>query len=110
MLFRSVDAPTALRSGEAAPIAAVALLGNLEILVPMAGLIDPAAELERLAKRHKKAETDLAKLSAKLQNSQFAQNAPPEVVAKDQQRVAELRTEIAQLTAQTERVKKLTEP
>ena len=105
-----VDAPTALRSGEAAPIAAVALLGNLEILVPMAGLIDPAAELERLAKRHKKAETDLAKLSAKLQNSQFAQNAPPEVVAKDQQRVAELRTEIAQLTAQTERVKKLTEP
>ena len=105
-----VEAPTLLRSGESAPIAAVALLGNLEILVPMAGVIDPTAELDRLAKRHKKAEGDLAKLSAKLQNSQFAQNAPPEVVAKDQQRVAELRTEIAQLTAQTERVKKLKEP
>jgi valyl-tRNA synthetase len=102
-----VEAPTPLRSGEAAPIAAVALLGNLEILVPMAGLIDPTAELDRLAKRHKKAEGDLAKLSAKLHNGQFVQNAPPEVVAKDQQRVAELRTEIAQLTAQTERVKKL---
>ena len=102
-----VEAPTLLRGGEAAPIAAVALLGTLEILVPMAGLIDPAAELERLAKRLRKAETDLAKLEAKLQNSQFARNAPPEVVAKDQQRVAELRTEIGQLTAQTERVKKL---
>jgi valyl-tRNA synthetase len=105
-----VEAPTPLRGGEAAPIAAVALLGTLEILVPMAGLIDPAAELERLAKRLRKAETDMAKLEAKLQNSQFARNAPPEVVAKDQQRVAELRTEIGQLTAQTERVKKLKDP
>jgi valyl-tRNA synthetase len=102
-----VEAPRLLTAGEAAPISAVALLGNLEILVPMAGLIDPNAELERLAKRLVKAEADVAKLSAKLGNSQFARNAPPEVVAKDQQRVAELRTEIAQLTAQTERVKKL---
>jgi valyl-tRNA synthetase len=102
-----VEPPTLLNAGEAAPIAAVALLGQLEILVPMAGLIDPTAELERLAKRQRKAETDLGKLSAKLENSQFARNAPAEVVAKDQQRVAELRTEIGQLTAQTERVKKL---
>jgi valyl-tRNA synthetase len=102
-----IEPPRLLAGDEAAPIAAVALLGNLEILVPMAGLIDPAVELERLAKRQRKAESDLNKLSAKLENSQFAQNAPPEVVAKDQQRVAELRTEIGQLTAQTERVKKL---
>ncbi len=36
-----VSAPRALAAGEAAPISAVALVGNLEILVPMAGLIDP---------------------------------------------------------------------
>ena len=102
-----VETPRSLKLGEAAPISAVALLGNLQILVPMAGLIDPNAELERLAKRLAKADADLVKLSAKLGNSQFAKNAPPEVVAKDEQRVAELRTEIAQLTAQTERVKKL---
>jgi valyl-tRNA synthetase len=102
-----VETPTLLAAGEAAPIAAVALLSHLEILVPMAGLIDPDAELDRLDKRRRKAESDLGKLSAKLANSQFAQNAPAEVVAKDQQRVAELRTEIGQLTAQTERVKKL---
>jgi valyl-tRNA synthetase len=102
-----VQGPRALKEGEAAPISAVALLGNLEILVPMKGLIDPAAELERLAKRLRKAEIDMSKLEAKLSNSQFAKNAPPDIVAKDQQRLEELRTEIGQLSAQTARVTKL---
>jgi valyl-tRNA synthetase len=102
-----VEAPRALQEGEAAPISAAALLGNLEILVPMKGLIDPVAELERLAKRLRKAEIEKSKLEAKLSNSQFAKNAPPDIVAKDQQRLEELRTEIGQLSAQTARVKKL---
>jgi valyl-tRNA synthetase len=102
-----IELPRVLAAGQTAPISAVALLGSMEILVPMAGLIDPAAELERLTKRLRKAELDLHKLDAKLSNSQFARNAPPDIVAKDQQRVAELRTEIAQLSAQTARVTKL---
>jgi valyl-tRNA synthetase len=80
------------------------LLGQLEILVPMAGLIDPAAELDRLAKRLRKAEIDSGKLGMKLANAEFAANAPPEVVAKDRLRLDELRTEISQLTAQIARV------
>jgi valyl-tRNA synthetase len=107
MRLAGVETPRVLAAGEAAPIAAVALLGNLEILVPMKGLIDPTAELERLGKRLRKAQIDLSKLEAKLGNSQFAQNAPPDIVAKDQQRLEELRTEIGQLTAQTARVTKL---
>ena len=99
--------PVVLGAGEAAPISAVALLGGLEILVPMAGLIEPEAELERLAKRRRKAETDLAKLAAKLANADFVKNAPAEVIAKDQARIAELRTEIGQLVAQGERVNRL---
>ena len=102
-----VEPPRALQPGEAAPISAVALLGNLEILVPMKGLIDPDAELERLAKRLRRAEAEKSKLEAKLSNSQFAKNAPPDIVAKDQQRLEELRTEIGQLSAQTARVTKL---
>jgi valyl-tRNA synthetase len=102
-----IEPPRVLNGTQAAPISAIALLGSLEILVPMAGLIDPTAELERLAKRQKKAEIDLGKLSAKLANTQFAMNAPPDVVAKDQQRLEELRTEIGQLSAQTARVNKL---
>jgi valyl-tRNA synthetase len=92
---------------QAVPISAVALLGTLEILVPMAGLIDPAAELDRLAKRQRKTNAELLKMESKLSNAEFARNAPPEVVAKDQQRLSELRTEIGQLTAQIARVTKL---
>jgi valyl-tRNA synthetase len=102
-----VESTRLLAPSEAAPISAVALLGSLEILLPMAGLIDPEAELARLSRRQAKAETDLKKLDAKLGNSEFARNAPPDVVAKDQQRLAELRTEIAQLTAQIARVREL---
>jgi valyl-tRNA synthetase len=96
--------PRILTNGEAAPISAVALLGTLEILVPMAGLIDPQAELERLAKRLRRAETDLGKLKGKLDNADFARNAPADVVQKDRIRLSELRTEIKQLTAQIARV------
>jgi valyl-tRNA synthetase len=102
-----VAPPQVLLPGQAAPISAVALLGRLEILVPMAGLIDPKAELERLAKRQRKAETDLNKLEGKLANADFARNAPADVVAKDRLRLSELRTEIGQLTAQAARVNAL---
>ena len=110
MRLAGVEPPRALTPADTAPISAVALLGNMEILVPMKGLIDPAAELDRLAKRLRKAEIDLSKLESKLGNSQFAKNAPPEIVAKDQQRLEELRTEIGQLSGQTARVRKLIAP
>jgi len=99
--------PACVAAGSAAPISAVALLGGMEILVPMAGLIDPAAELDRLAKRLRKAQIDFGKIEAKLGNAEFAANAPAEVVAKDRLRLEELRTEIGQLVAQLARVDKL---
>src|SRR6202042_972499 len=79
-----VESCRILEPARAAPISAVALLGTLEILVPMAGLIDPDAELDRLAKRQRKAEGDLKKLEDKLANAAFARNAPAEIVAKDE--------------------------
>jgi valyl-tRNA synthetase len=99
-----IEPPRKMAPSEAAPISAVALLGALEILVPMAGLIDPAAELDRLTKRLRKAEVDLKKMDSKLGNGEFAQNAPADVIAKDRQRLADLRTETGQLAAQIARV------
>ncbi len=96
-----------LDAGQAGPISAVALLGALEILVPMAGLIDPEAEIERLAKRQHKTDLDISRLQAKLSDEKFAANAPPDIVAKDTQRLAELRTETGQLAAQAARVRAL---
>jgi valyl-tRNA synthetase len=107
MRLAGILPPRILEPAEAAPISAAALLGALEILVPMAGLIDPAAELDRLDKRQRKCASDLQKLTGKLTNPEFTQNAPPQVVAKDQLRLSELRTEIVQLAAQIARVKKL---
>jgi len=102
-----IESPRLLGAADAAPISAVALLGTMEILVPMAGLIEPAAELERLSKRLRKAEVDLGKLTAKLENADFAKNAPSDIVAKDRLRIEELRIEIAQLSAQISRVRGL---
>ena len=99
-----ISAPRSLEPGQGAPIAAVALLGKLEILVPMAGLIDPQAEIERLTKRQRRTDAELNKLQSKLANGDFARNAPAEVIAKDQLRLAELRTETDQLAAQIARV------
>jgi valyl-tRNA synthetase len=107
MRLAGIGAPRTLEPAQAAPISAVAFVGSLEILVPMAGLIDPAAELARLSKQHAKAGVDLQKMEGKLSNSEFARNAPAEIVAKDQQRLAGLRTEIAQLEAQIARVTRL---
>ena len=104
MRLAGVDVPRTLGAAQAAPISAVAFVGALEILVPMAALIDPTAELDRLAKQQRKTEADLSKMESKLSNSEFAKNAPPEVVAKDRQRLEELRTEIGQLAAQIARV------
>ena len=102
-----IEHPRVLAPEEPAPIAAVALLGTLEILVPMAGLIDPEAELERLAKRERRAQIEFDKLQAKLANEEFAKNAPAEVVAKDQLRLSALRLEIDQLASQVARVHRL---
>ena len=104
MRLAGVGVPRTLGPAQAAPISAVAFVGTLEILVPMAGLIDPAAELARLSRQQHKAGIELKKLESKLSNAEFAKNAPAEVVAKDQQRLSELRTELALLAAQIARV------
>jgi valyl-tRNA synthetase len=97
----------ALAPGEAAPESATALIGDLTLLVPMAGLIDPKAEIERLTKRIAKNESDIAKLKGKLGNENFVRNAPPEVVAADRARVAELEAQNASLATQLARVRRI---
>jgi valyl-tRNA synthetase len=96
-----------LAPGEAPPQAATALLGDMKILVPMAGLIDVEAEIARLGKRRGRVEQDLAKCAAKLGNQSFVANAPPAVVEQERARVADFSRELAQLDAQLEKVASL---
>jgi valyl-tRNA synthetase len=96
-----------LAAGENPPQAAAALLGDMRILVPMAGLIDVEAELARLGKRRSKVEQELARASGKLGNENFVRNAPADVIAQERTRIEEFKRELAQLAEQHERVASL---
>ncbi|MBQ15129.1 MAG: valine--tRNA ligase [Gammaproteobacteria bacterium] len=72
-----------LESGQTPPAAATQLYGKLEILVPLAGLIDAEAEKTRLEKEINKLETGLIAVSKKLSNQKFIANAPDAVVDKE---------------------------
>ncbi|HEX5419280.1 MAG TPA: class I tRNA ligase family protein, partial [Gammaproteobacteria bacterium] len=80
--------------------AAAALLGEMRILVPLAGVIDITAERERLSKQLARVETDLGKSGQKLANENFVANAPADIVAKERARVDELEQRAARLRRQ----------
>jgi valyl-tRNA synthetase len=96
-----------LAPGATAPQSATALLGELTILVPMAGLIDAHAEIERLTKLIAKTTADLRKTQAKLANESFVKNAPSMVVAQERDRLEEFERTIASLEAQLAKVRGL---
>ncbi len=96
-----------LELGVAEPESAVALMGQMRILVPMAGLIDVVAEMARLEKRIVKLRADLGKTEGKLSNANFVTNAPPAVVEQERARIADFSRELAGLEAQLERVRRL---
>ena len=96
-----------LAPGAVAPESATQLIGELSVLVPMAGLIDAKAELERLSKLLVKAEQELAKTHVKLSNENFVRNAPPDVVKTEQERQADFERQVTGIKAQIERIRGL---
>jgi valyl-tRNA synthetase len=98
-----------LAPGIGAPPAAAALVGELTLLVPMAGLIEPAGELQRLDKRLQKIEQELKKSRAKLAVESFVASAPVDVVEQERTRLAERERERAALLRQIEQVRKLSQ-
>ncbi len=101
---------TMLAAGSTAPESAMALVGTLTLLVPMAGLIDAAAEAERLAKLLGKTQAELAKTRGKLANENFVRNAPPEVVATEREREADFQRNARDLAAQLARLQAMPRP
>jgi valyl-tRNA synthetase len=89
-----------LDDGEAAPMAATALVGDLRILVPMAGLIDVAAERARLDKEIARRAQDVDRLRGKLGNDSFTAKAPADVVAKEREKLADGEQALATLREQ----------
>jgi len=102
-----VESVRALAAEEEAPASATALLGNMRLLVPMAGAIDIDAEKARLGKQHERVSGDLGRVQVKLDNPKFVNNAPADVVTKARQQVAELELQISQLDEQLSRLDSL---
>jgi len=96
-----------LKAGERAPPSAAAPVGTLTVLVPMAGLIDAAAEAERLGRLLAKTRDDLAKVQARLANDSFVRNAPSAVVSLERERAAELERSAVGLSLQLKRLQGL---
>ncbi|TDJ14046.1 MAG: valine--tRNA ligase [Gammaproteobacteria bacterium] len=103
-----VESIAVLEDDQEPPAAATALLGDLRLLVPMKGIIDVDAERSRLEKRIQRVKTDLERTRGKLDNENFVNNAPSDVVTKEQQRAVEFANTISQLTEQLEKLTELT--
>ncbi|MCX2981919.1 valine--tRNA ligase [Halieaceae bacterium IMCC14734] len=91
-----------LDANESAPAASAALVGKLEILVPLAGVIDKDAELARLTKEMQKLDKDLERLRGKLSNSAFIDKAPEAVVDKERAKLDSQEQALAKLKQQHE--------
>ena len=78
-----------LTADEPTPVSATAVVRDLELLIPMAGLINKEAELARLDKELSKLAKDIALAESKLGNPKFADNAPADIIAKEREKLAQ---------------------
>ncbi|WEM41955.1 valine--tRNA ligase [Photobacterium sp. DA100] len=89
-----------LAAGEETPACATSLVGKSELMIPMAGLIDKDAELDRLAKEIKKTEGEIKRIEGKLGNEGFVAKAPEAVVAKEREKLEGYKDTLVKLAEQ----------
>jgi valyl-tRNA synthetase len=85
-----------------APASATALVGKMEILIPLEGLIDKDAEIQRLDKEIAKLEKTIKQSSGKLSNENYVAKAPAEVVQKERDKLNEMEQALSQFKQQRE--------
>ena len=86
--------------GAEAPVSSMGVVGEMEVLVPMAGLIDAEAEIARLSKEVTRLEGDIQRTESKLSNEKFVSKAPAEVVDKEKAKLADAKATLDRLQAQ----------
>ena len=89
-----------LAADETTPACATSLVGKSELMIPMAGLIDKDAELERLAKEVAKTEGEIKRIEGKLNNQGFVAKAPEAVVAKEREKLDGYKETLVKLAEQ----------
>ena len=102
-----LESITWLNVGDDAPESATSLVGEMKLLIPMAGLIDKDVELKRLDKEIEKLTKQSKQLEGKLSNPGFTDKAPEAVVQKERDKLAEIHTALNNLQQQKEKIEKL---
>ncbi len=90
-------------AGEA-PASASAVVGELKLLIPVAGLIDLDAERIRLDKEIKRIEIEITKCNGKLSSETFVNNAPAAVVEQERTRLADWNLQLNALGDQRSKI------
>ena len=96
-----------LSPNDEAPESATALVGEMKILIPLAGLIDKEQEIVRLNKEIEKLNQQKAQFESKLNNEKFVSSAPKEIVNTERTRLASTQNAITDLSTQLKKMNKL---
>jgi valyl-tRNA synthetase len=91
---------TILVEGETAPMSTTQFIGNMELLIPLAGLIDVSAEMARIDKQLEKLAQEIARIEGKLSNEGFVAKAPAAVIDKERAKMTDLSRDIEKLNEQ----------
>jgi len=102
-----LESITWLNPDDVTPESAIALVGDMKILIPMAGLIDKDAELARLDKEIQRISKELPRIEGKLNNPSFVDKAPPDVIEKEKAKLADLQSMLNNLEQQQRKIQSL---
>jgi len=87
--------------------ASIQVAGDVQIFVPLKGLVDVEAEEQRLSKEIAKIEKEIDMFTKKLENPAFVDRAPADIVAKEREKLAEVTGKKAVLEESLEKIRKM---
>lgn len=102
-----LDSVQVLSADENAPFSVAKLVGNVEVLIPMAGFINKEAELARLTKEIEKMRGEITRIENKLGNEAFVAKAPEAVIAKEREKMQEYQNGLEKLQTQYQAIENL---
>ena len=99
---------SSIESAEAAPPGSLELVVRGEaVALPLAGVVDLAAERARLDKEIARVRLEIAKVEAKLGNPDFVARAPEDIIAEHEERLETFQARLVKLNAARERLERV---
>lgn len=88
-------------------LAASVSLEGIEVYIPLSGIVDVSKEMERVSRQLAKVKLELERVTQRLQNERFLQNAPSDVIEAERNREANLKEQLERLQRRLEMLKGL---